>query len=132
MTTGEKIRSARQEAKLTQKRVAELSGIAEPTIRKYESNRLNPKIGTLKKLANAIGCDVMELLDGLDEKGNDAIQRGVLDTLDNKIAEEKREKHIATITALFAQLNRHGREKVISYAEGLVESPDYRADLGGD
>lgn len=55
VTTGQLIRNARKHANLTQKELGERAGIAEPTIRKYESDRLNPKPATLKKIANALG-----------------------------------------------------------------------------
>ena len=48
MTIGEKIKAKRLEKGLTQKRLGELSGIAEPTIRRYESGKLNPKLDTIK------------------------------------------------------------------------------------
>ena len=41
MGVGENIRSARQRANLTQKQLGALCGIAEPTIRRYELNKLN-------------------------------------------------------------------------------------------
>ena len=63
MTTGEKIRAARKKANLTQKRLGELCGIAEPTIRKYESDRLNPKAITLRKIAKALHVDWLDLFD---------------------------------------------------------------------
>ena len=65
MTTGELIRKCRKEAGLTQKELGERAGIAEPTIRKYESNRLNPKIETLQKIADALGVTTSELSDTL-------------------------------------------------------------------
>ena len=55
MTIGERIKKARMSKGLTQKALSELCRIAEPTIRKYESGRLNPKIETLQKLASALG-----------------------------------------------------------------------------
>ncbi len=55
MTTGEKIKLARKAAKMTQRELSEKTGIAEPTIRKYESDRLNPKYNTLVTFANALG-----------------------------------------------------------------------------
>lgn len=61
MTTGEKIREARLSAGLTQKRLSELTGIAEPTIRKYESNRLNPKKETLEKIALPLSVHYLSL-----------------------------------------------------------------------
>mgnify|MGYP004555363227 CR=1 FL=1 len=65
MTTGELIRKCRKEAGLTQKELGERAGIAEPTIRKYESNRLNPKIETLKKIADALNVSVSDLSDNV-------------------------------------------------------------------
>lgn len=68
MTTGEKTRAARLSAGLTQKRLSELTGIAEPTIRKYESNRLYPKKETLQKLAAPLNVLYLDLY-GDDETG---------------------------------------------------------------
>ena len=62
MTTGELIRQKRKQAGLTQRELGERAGIAEPTIRKYESNRLNPKPATLKKIAAALGVEWYELI----------------------------------------------------------------------
>lgn len=50
MGVGENIRSARQRANLTQKQLGALCGIAEPTIRRYELNKLNPKFDTIAKI----------------------------------------------------------------------------------
>lgn len=52
---GEKIRETRKAKGLTQKELGELCGIAEPTIRRYETGKLNPKFETIEKIANALG-----------------------------------------------------------------------------
>ena len=62
MTKGELIRKARKEAGLTQKQLGEKAGIAEPTIRRYELGKLNPKIETLQKIARALNISVNELM----------------------------------------------------------------------
>lgn len=62
MTTGERIRAARLNAGLTQKKLSELTGIAEPTIRKYESNRLKPKKETLDRIAHPLGIFWLDLV----------------------------------------------------------------------
>lgn len=54
MTVGERIRAARTACILTQKELGEKAHIAEPTIRSYELGRLNPKITTIQKIANAM------------------------------------------------------------------------------
>lgn len=62
MTIGEKIKAKRQEKGLTQKALGELAGIAEPTIRRYESGKLNPKMETISKIANGLGVTPAELI----------------------------------------------------------------------
>jgi transcriptional regulator with XRE-family HTH domain len=54
MTLGERIRAVRKERGWTQKQLSERCGIAEPTIRSYESGRLNPKVETLQKITDAL------------------------------------------------------------------------------
>ena len=61
MTTGERIRMAREARGLTQSKLGERCGIAEPTIRKYEHDWLHPKIETLEKIAEALQMDVKAL-----------------------------------------------------------------------
>ena len=64
----DRIRAAREKAGLTQKQLGEAAGIAEPTIRRYELGRLNPKIETLENLARALGCSALELKYGAPEE----------------------------------------------------------------
>lgn len=67
MTTGERIRTTRKQADggkgITQRELGKRCGIAEPTIRRYELNKLNPKIETLRKIADALNVSVDDLLD---------------------------------------------------------------------
>ena len=62
MTVGERIRAARKAKGLTQKQLGEACGIAEPTIRRYELGKLNPKYETLKKIAKPLGVEAHQLL----------------------------------------------------------------------
>lgn len=63
-TVGEKIRAARKAKQLTQKQLGELCDpvIAEPTIRRYELGKLNPKFETLSKIAKALQVPVTDFL----------------------------------------------------------------------
>ena len=54
MTIGERLAEKRKFAGLTQKELGARTGIDPSTIRKYESGRLNPKIETLQRLADAL------------------------------------------------------------------------------
>lgn len=55
MSVAERIKTIRKEKGLTQKQLAELTGLLEPTIRKYESGKVQPKSENLNKIANALG-----------------------------------------------------------------------------
>lgn len=61
MTIGERIKEVRKEKGLTQKKLGELSGIAESNIRKYENGKQNPKIETIQKIASALEINEYEL-----------------------------------------------------------------------
>lgn len=67
MTVGERIRAFREENGWTQKQLGEKCKIAEPTIRRYELGKLNPKQSTLKKIATGLGVDVMHLTHSEEE-----------------------------------------------------------------
>lgn len=54
MTIGEKIKAYRSIFKLTQKELAELSGVSEISIRKYEAGERNPKLEQIRKIAQAL------------------------------------------------------------------------------
>ncbi len=62
MAVNENIKRLRKERGLTQKKLSELCGIAEPTIRRYEAGTLNPKIETVEKLASALGTTAVDLM----------------------------------------------------------------------
>ncbi len=63
MTIGEKIKHNRIKCGLTQKKLSELTGVAEITIRQYEANKYNPKINNLKKIALALKIELKEFID---------------------------------------------------------------------
>lgn len=61
-TIGARIREARKIKGLTQKELGEKAGIAEPTIRRYELGKLNPKMETIQKIAAALGVSWLDLM----------------------------------------------------------------------
>ena len=65
MKVGEKIRHFRQKKGLTQKQLGELCEpkIAESTIRRYEIGKLNPKIGTIQRIAKALDAPYTDFID---------------------------------------------------------------------
>ncbi|MET0901849.1 MAG: helix-turn-helix domain-containing protein [Acidimicrobiales bacterium] len=49
------LRSAREEARLTQRRLAQLTGVAQPTIARIEVGVADPRTDTLQRLLEACG-----------------------------------------------------------------------------
>ena len=62
MTIGEKIKSYRKAAGLTQKKLGELSDTSESTIKQYESGKRQPRIEQLQKIAETLNVPVSSLL----------------------------------------------------------------------
>lgn len=75
MTIGENIRRIRKEKGLTQKQLGERCGINEANIRKYELNNANPKTETLKKISNALGCNIIDLDNSLFQKSDNILHK---------------------------------------------------------
>lgn len=65
MTIGEKIRYCRQRLHITQDMLAKLTGIHPVSIRKYETNKMQPQPAQLERLAAALGVSY-NALNGVD------------------------------------------------------------------
>ena len=95
MDFGEKLRKIRKEKGLTQKELGSLCGIAEPTIRRYESGNLHPKFETRKKIADALGVSVLDLVDykisGDEKEKQDAFHRAAKEFADTLSPGEKQD-----------------------------------------
>ena len=61
MTIGEKIKYCRKQIGITQDKLAELTGIHPVSIRKYETNKMQPQPPQLKNFADAIGDSYIDL-----------------------------------------------------------------------
>lgn len=63
MTIGEKIKFCRNHSRITQTKLAELSGISLVSIKRYENDKMIPTFPQIKKLANALGIGALALTD---------------------------------------------------------------------
>lgn len=66
MTVAENIKRIRKKKGLTQKQLGKKCGMAESTLRQYELGYRHPKIETIQKIANALGCSLVALT-GIEE-----------------------------------------------------------------
>ncbi|MCX4372387.1 MAG: helix-turn-helix transcriptional regulator [Dysosmobacter sp.] len=115
MNAGVLIKNARKAKDLTQKQLGELAGIAEPTIRRYELGKLNPKYETLQRIAAALGVPVDSLIDDPNrfdvEDIKDAIIYG---------------GPIGRVAENMQQLNLVGRQRVEAYSVDMLKIAEYR------
>lgn len=77
MSYGKKIKEARKSAGLTQQQLADRLGVSFVNISQYENDKRNPKYETLKKIANALGISIYELLD-MQDANTDEFTRELL------------------------------------------------------
>ena len=63
MTIGERIKQARKENGMTQKELAEKTGLSIGTVQGYEQRKYNPKRASIEKVASALNVPVSDLLD---------------------------------------------------------------------
>lgn len=93
MSLGENIRKYRKEAGLTQAELSEKLGIIQPNIARWETNRIIPSIGTLRKLSKILNVSVDSLLFTEKEKKRFKVtERELLEKLKdlNKLTPEDR------------------------------------------
>lgn len=63
MISGKKLKQIRLFRKLTQKELAIMSGLTDAAIRNYELGNRSPNIEQLRKIADALNCDISALTD---------------------------------------------------------------------
>lgn len=117
MTVGERIKKIRLEKGWTQKQLAEKCNIDPANLRKYESGRQNPKIGTLEKIAESLNVNIGSLIE-ISEKD---LQRGWL----TAVAEIKLSDKDNEMFNNYLALNEVGRQKVQEYISDLCEIDMY-------
>lgn len=119
--TGDNIRAARVAAGLTQKQLGEKAGIAEPTIRRYELGKLNPKLSTLQKIADALGVSVYSI--GDFKTGTEALTAEINN---NRAAYGEEYNQYCRMVQAFTYLNHAGAEKAADAVENLAQMKEYR------
>ena len=63
MTIGERIKQARKAKGLTQKELAEKTGLSIGTVQGYEQRKYKPKMASIEKIVSALNVPVSDLLD---------------------------------------------------------------------
>ena len=138
MSIAENIKRLRKEAKLTQKQLAEKTGIAVITIQNYEAGKYEPKIDALHKIAKALGKSIILLVEGCGDKyplTPDDFRIDLSNTMTdeekwmqdymNGNAPENSWKREIDLLSHFRKLNKTGELKALEQVELLTKIPDY-------
>ena len=112
MSIGSRIKERREELGITQIELATLLGVSKGAIGNYETDANSPKASIMYKIFDILQCDANYLYQ--DEIG----QR-------KTIVPPKNDRKILS---LLHQLNDEGQEKLIDYADDLVQSGKYIKD----
>ena len=82
---GQILREARLRAGLTQRRLAQLAGVSQPTIARVESAEIQPTFDRLLQLVRACGLDLDVRVVPLDEDAWTLVERGAASTPDERL-----------------------------------------------
>ena len=70
ITTGERLKIARQRAGLSQRALAKKAGVGNATVSLIESDRINPSVSALKRILDAIAMSLSDFF-AIDEKASE-------------------------------------------------------------
>ncbi len=131
MDTSERIKKARKKAGITQKELAEKTGLSIASIQGYEQGKYCPKFETLKKIANVLNVSCLDLSDSFQGSMETSIKiiepqksidlSHIIHSAHELMDENEKERLINN----YEQLNFYGRKKVIEYTEDLTKIPEY-------
>lgn len=140
MTTGEKIKAARKKAGLTQKELGAMLGISQAAIVQFERKDSNMKLDTIRKIADALGVKLYELVDDWSkfsheellhdfiQKSNSEDELDAAEEMLKSLENNYREKYPLSerLIASYELLNEAGKEKAVIYIEDLSKIPEYQ------
>jgi transcriptional regulator with XRE-family HTH domain len=108
LSLGQRIRHYRTKAGFSQRALAAIVGISPTVLSRYEADKLEPNVLTLKNIAKELKITVDTLV-GLEPRPD-------------LIAQNSDE---ALLLRLFRQLNNFGRDRVLEYSSVLSGSPQH-------
>ena len=120
---GKLIKEARKNKGLTQKQLAEKTGLATVTIQQYERNLREPRLKNIIKIANALNVSPESLFGSTRIGFTTEFDREKLNYYNPGIFSEG---NIRYMSELLDQLNFAGQEKALEQIELLTKIPEYK------
>lgn len=114
MDFGKKVKEIRKSKGLSQRELGEKMGITQQTIAQYERAIEQPKLTTVRKLAEALEVPIGELVTDWASFSHEEIAMDWGAPSKNELL-----KH-------YQKLNTQGKRKVVDYAEDMANIPKYQ------
>lgn len=110
MLCGELLKKRREELKLSREALSRKSGLSVMSIRRYESDEREPRLETVKRLADALDCTIFDLVDdwkqlALEDQADAVLDGGIR----------------AETMANFDRLTYEGKVKVRDYTSDMLK-----------
>lgn len=140
MNIGERIKYYRKKSRITQQKLAELIGVQASAISKYEKNIVIPSIEQTNKIAEALGINVIALLDDDNAATYSQIISHSKEMFADYMAHPEKYKTDITedgkqvfyidtdrtdIVLKYDMLNKTGKQKALDYITDLTEISKY-------
>lgn len=127
MTFGEKLKATREKQQLSQRQVGEKMGVTQQTVAQYEKAIEQPKMSTVRKLADALGVTISELvIDWSSFSPGEVWDDMESNEVDYAAIDPRQASNDNRIVNHFHNLNYAGQEKAIEQVELLTKIPEYR------
>ena len=98
--SGKFIAKLRKDKRLTQEQLAEKMGVSINAVSKWERGLSFPDVSLLKKLCNELGISVEELINGEEDKSEEAKERAIINVVKSKNKEKKKTKIIIIVSII--------------------------------
>lgn len=122
MTIGENIKKAREDAGLTQKKLADKLGIKAGTISAFEHDRTNIKYSTVKRISSALEVPLSEILETSENILKDFSE---YPEHWEDVAYKYTANQYAKLKKHFSDLNTIGKEEAVKRVEELTHIEKY-------
>ena len=123
-TIGDAIRNERKKCNITQKELAERLGVSASMIAQYETGKRKPKLETMRKLAEALGIPMGDLVANWSDYSTSEI---ITDLEENDRAVHLN-RQARLIARYYEELNALGQSKAIEQVEMLTKIPEYQKE----
>lgn len=125
MTTGECIKKRRIECGLTQKELGHLIDVSQQMVAQYENGERNPKIETLKKMANALNCTIADLTETVYEER--IIPFPIASTRNEDSFYERKVAFLEKLLSLYTKARDNAKEEV-TFLTAEIQDLDERIE----